>query len=788
MRRQGMFGSWSLVWSMLVLTGLTMGGIAPGALASGLLVPTDRSLPPLRIQDHLVSTTIRDQVAITRLTQTFRNDTDQRLEATYIFPLPEHADLTDFRMSFNGTMVEGEVLPAEEARRIYESIVRQARDPGLIEFIGRRLLRMRVFPVEPKSDTTIEISYQQVCQPISGMRGYHYPLRTPATDGRAFGTLRFEVTLETGESLKNIWSPTHAVEIVREGEHKASIAYESAGGTLEEDFLLLYATDERDLGLSVVAHREKEDQPGHFLLVLTPKQLWPSDSIEPQDVVFVLDTSGSMAGEKIIQARQALAYCLTQLNDADRFAVVRFSTGVDVFREELVAADAAARTEAEKFVRGFTAAGGTNIHDALVRALGFRMKESERPFVVVFLTDGQGSRTPPQIMEQVGKAAGDDPRVRLFPFGVGHDVNTRLLDALAETYRGRPTYVQPGENLELVLGDFFSVISRPVLTQVEIRLPEIGASERFPVSLGDLYHGQQVILAGRFANATTGEVRLSALREGKRVEYVWPKVSFEYEATATYVPRVWAGRKIAFLLDEIRKHGESGEMVQEVVALAQQYGIQTPYTSWLVAPEGRPGRPARAQHFGLPLDPMSPQAEDRLRRIAPSAAAPGGGGGGGFGGRDGGLEEVARMDEAERGMREDAGKAATETARMRQGLRELESMDGARLNEARLAYRTFNERTYRRVGRILSDVAITAETNLVLVRFASDAWFELVTRRPDLRLVLAASRDAAVVLTKETAILVLDQPRTMKDGEPVPDELIDAFSDAQREQMGWIRR
>ena len=197
---------------------------APMAWGAGLLAPSDVTLPPLRVTAHSVDATVRDQIALTTVQQTFRNETNRRLEATYVFPLPENAELTNFEMSFNGKMVEGKVLPAEEAARIYESIVRQSKDPGLIEFIGRRLLQMRVFPIEPNCDTKIQVKYQQVCRPISGMSGYHYPLRTaktasmPGGGGESYGSVRFNVSLHTSAPLKNLWSPTHSVEVVRDGE------------------------------------------------------------------------------------------------------------------------------------------------------------------------------------------------------------------------------------------------------------------------------------------------------------------------------------------------------------------------------------------------------------------------------------------------------------------------------------------------------------------------------------------------------------------------------------------
>jgi len=170
---------------------------------------------------------------------------------------------------------------------------------------------------------------------------------------------------------------------------------------------------------------------------------------------------------------------------------------------DLADADREHKDAARKFVGEFSARGGTNIAEALSQAAGLNPGESGRPFVVVFLTDGQGNRSADEIMSTVKSAAGD-ASLRIFPFGVGHEVNTKLLDRLANEYTGRPTYVQPGEDLELVLGDFFGTISHPVLTDLELDLPDIRVTERFPVSLGDLYHGQRLTIAGKFAEPPPG--------------------------------------------------------------------------------------------------------------------------------------------------------------------------------------------------------------------------------------------------------------------------------------------
>ena len=790
-----------------ILSVLSVVLFASQATASGLLVPTDENLPPLRITDHLVNVSIHDQVGLTTLTQTFHNDTNRRLEGTYIFPMPEEADLTNFQMTFNGKMVEGEVLPADEARQIYESIVRRQKDPGLIEFIGRRLLRMRVFPIEPKSDTTIQLSYQQVLRPISEMRGYHYPLRTRKTSGHAYGTVRFAVELESQQPIKNIWSPTHSVEIIRDGDYKAKIAYEAAGGSLEDDFILLYSTDSSDLGLSVIAHKPDENNAGHFLLLLSPKQLWPEEEYQPQDVVFVLDTSGSMGGDKIVQARDALKYCINQLDGRDRFSVVRFSTGFDALYEDVREATSDNKAEAGRFVDKFKAAGGTNISDTLAHVAqmaggsGFKPDEAVRPFVVVFLTDGQGNRDAEEILNRLEGAAKRDgqdarpTRLRIFPFGVGHDVNTMLLDRLANGYHGRPVYVQPGENLELILGDFFATISQPVLTNLALSLPDIGVTERFPVTLGDLYAGQQLTIAGQFRTEQTGPIKLTATRNGKQIEYSWPRVAFDNTEQADYVDSIWAGRKIAWMIDEIRQHGENDEMIKEIVALSQAHGIQTPYTSWLVAPEGRPGPTDLViRHRGRQVDMLRAVPANTIAPNAPRREVPGGGGGGGgFGGGRGGGEssdgfalgdETLSFEEAELGVSQKTGRAATTVSRAQEALRRLESVDDSRLNQNILPVRTINKRTYNQIGPFLVDATIDEKRELVYVLFASEAYFDLVMARIDLKEVFAAARNVIIPAGQKHAIVIVDQKPDKNDATEPTIEVLERFSPEWRELLG----
>lgn len=815
--------------------------VAPTALAAGVLVPENGAARgSLRMVDHLVDVKIVDRVAITTLTQTFENTTDQRLEGTYIFPIAEGADLTNFKLSFNGKMVEGEVLPADEAREVYESIVRRMKDPGLIEFIGRRLLKARIFPIEPKSTTTIEIQYQQVVDTTGGVLRYHYPLRTPGHDSRAYGKVAFNVDLRMKSSeLKTAWSPSHDVEVVRDGEHRATVAFEKTGIDLNQDFMLLFDSDDSEVGFSLVTNREDDER--YFLAVLSPKQVWDDAKEIPSDYVFVIDTSGSMAGEKIEQVREALKYCVSSLRGSDRFSIVRFSTGHDVVFDTLSEVNAQSREEATEAIARYTARGGTNIDGALTAALAIFDRSIDndpadmknRRKVIVFLTDGQGDRDWEQTRQVLtDKIDGDlKPHLRVFPFGVGTDVNTKLLDAIALGYGGAPTYVQPGQNLEYTLGDFFSIFSEPVLTNLKLTLPDVGAFEMYPPELGDLYNGRQIVLVGQFNENKQGRVVLTARRGDEDVRYVWENINFTDQDPAGFsVARLWAGRKIAYLIDRLRLVGDNEELKTELMELSTKYGIQTPYSSWLVTPEGRPMGAGDVLSFNMR---MQDDERGRFRAMdsvgSPASAPPPKSFGRGSGGSDDAFEGGAMRESSQSMARGEAVAEAellndrnvapvihlvnasnaalardgrpvgggdddstnwwnADAAESESGLAAIQlgttlnSMRGAigdaglgvlnETNQRSFAFRRINGRNYSNVGGVLMDVAYgervnelvtlnagRAEADLELINFTnlnfgSDAYFEVVIERPDLREALAAATYAVIMLDANNALLV----------------------------------
>jgi len=303
--------------------------------ASGLLLPREPELPPLAIKSHRVNVEIRDGVATSKLAEVFVNNTDRRLEATYVFPVPAGATITDFAMYINGKRQAGEVVEADKARRVYEDIVRRMRDPGLLEYMGRNMLKMRVFPIEPRSTQKIELSYSYALPFESGLYRYTFPLKTGQKASRVLDDVTFSVEITSTNALANIYSPTHKVGISREGENRAVVGFEESGGTLDRDFVLYYGLAQEDFGLNLLTYRP-EGKDGYFALMIAPRLGIKDEDVLPKDVAFVLDVSGSMQQEnRIGSAKKAIEFCLNALNPRDRFAVLPFSTSVEKFREGL---------------------------------------------------------------------------------------------------------------------------------------------------------------------------------------------------------------------------------------------------------------------------------------------------------------------------------------------------------------------------------------------------------------------------------------------------------------------
>jgi Ca-activated chloride channel family protein len=428
----------------------------------------------------------------------------------------------------------------------------------------------------------VRLSFQQVLPEDQGTLEWRYPLATERLNGEPVETVTVEVAVASDADLKAVYSPSHAVHVTRDGERRARIAWGRERAVQDRDLVLYLGRSPDAVGFALVSAKPAGED-GTFFAVLAPKATVAEKDRVPKDVVFVLDTSGSMEDGKLEQAVKAVSMGIETLRPVDRFNVIAFSTSVVHFRGAPVLASGENPAAARAWLAGFRATGGTNIEGALRAALS--TDAHGRLLLVVFVTDGLptvGERDPDAIVR--GALASNRSKARVFTFGVGADLDVGLLDRIAEGTGGARDYVAGTEELEPATGRFYAKVSEPVLTDVRVDLgPDV--YDVYPQRVPDLFAGQQVVLFGRYRAAGTRTLRLTGTVAGKQAAFE-AAGTLRADAGPAYLPRLWAQRKVAFLLDAIRLNGEAKELVDEVVRLATRHAIVTPYTSGLVVEDG----------------------------------------------------------------------------------------------------------------------------------------------------------------------------------------------------------
>lgn len=532
-----------------------------------------------------VNTNIRQQVAVTRVKMELYNPGSVQAEGSFLFPLPKDAVVSQFDLWIDGEPVKGKLMEAAEARGIYEEIVRSQMDPALLEFVGRGVFQASVFPIPAGGSRLFEMEYTETLVSERGLVRYAYPFNMEKYLNSPLQQAVIRVRVESQEAVQAIYSPTHAVDIQRDSNNRFQVTYEASQVVPNSDFTLYYSLGEAQ-ALHLMTYRDPYDSnsaDGYFLLLMAPPVNKEQAKVA-KDVLLVLDRSGSMEGEKFRQAQDALRYVLGRLNEDDRFWLMTFNSSADRFSKELSPASRA--NQALQWVDQLWAAGSTNIDLALQEAAA--VADPERPTYVIFLTDGlptEGETSSAQILANFQRHAGEN--LRVFSFGVGYDVDTYLLDSLSQDHHGVSTYVKPGEALDERLSGFYEKISTPVMTNMELDLQPAGAYDLYPNPLPDLFAGSQIVVVGRYRTPGAITARLSG-RVGDRMQSMtFPGLEFTADDAMrqnpnSFIPRLWATRKIGYLLNKVRLDGPDQETVDQIVRLSIRYGIVTPYTSYLV--------------------------------------------------------------------------------------------------------------------------------------------------------------------------------------------------------------
>ena len=585
------------LWLLLFLAAMLVLGSPALTRADGFILPDHPDIhlrQSYRIDFHQVEIEINNGVAEVRVDQAFTNLLNTPLEVTYLFPIPAEAAIDRFSLVVDGKEIMAELYDRDEARRIYEKIVRERRDPALLEYAGKGLFRTSVFPIPAHGTRRVKLSYRQVVAAQGDLRSLIYPLGTEKYSAEPLDRVEVKVTINAKEMINNLYSPSHPLTILSRSEHKIVAKYAAANVLPRADLRLFYQLAEpADFQATVLTYRSERGEDGYFMLLASPRAELPAAAVQPKTILFVLDRSGSMSGQKLSQAKAALRTILPNLNAKDRFNLIIYNDKVENFKSLPCAAGKREIEQALSFVDEINALGSTDIDRALRAALDQCAKEEkERGKYVIFLTDGQptaGEISFPRIREKV-KAA-NTMQARVFVFGLGFDVNTDLLDGLAVDNRGLAGYIKPDEDLETAVAGLYRQIQNPVLTDLKLSCDGVTMTDILPSEMPDLFYGQQLVLTGRYHGHGGATITLSGLAAGKKRSFSYREdfPAGEDRLEMAFVARLWAQRKIGYLLDQLRQLSPDSasrqELIDEIVRLAKTFGIATEYTSFLVLEE-----------------------------------------------------------------------------------------------------------------------------------------------------------------------------------------------------------
>jgi Ca-activated chloride channel family protein len=548
-----------------------------------------------KIKDLSIQAKVVEQVAKVQVSQSFVNTGSRQMEVSFIFPLPYDGAVDQLTLLIDGKEFPAKLLAAKEARRVYEDIVRKNRDPALLEWMGTGMFQTSVFPVPPGAERKVTLRYTQLCRKADGLTDFLFPLSTAKYTTHPVEQVSVEVSIESQQEIKNVYSPTHSIEIKRPDNKHAQVSYVRKNEVPGSDFRLFWDVGKGPVGATVLSYRPSDKEDGYFLLLASPEITAPDASRPRKTVIFAVDRSGSMSGEKIEQAKAALKFVLNNLRDGDLFNIIAYDSEIESFRPELQKFNDETRQAALGFVSGIYAGGSTNIDGALKTALS-QLKDANQPSFVLFLTDGIPTTGETNEAKIVANArAENSTRARIFAFGVGYDLNSRLLDKLVRENFGLSEFVRPHEDIEARVAALYSRIGAPVMTDMNLQFSLEGVTAAdgqpvnrvYPKKVYDLFAGEQLMVVGRYQKSGAAKVSVSGSISGKEQKFDFPAQLVEHSSdeSQAFIEKLWAMRRVGEILDEIDLKGRNEELVKELVTLATKHGILTPYTAFLADEE-----------------------------------------------------------------------------------------------------------------------------------------------------------------------------------------------------------
>jgi Ca-activated chloride channel family protein len=563
---------------------LSAGIRADGGIFFPLPIPT-----PLSVKFHKVTVAIDNGVAQTRIDQAFINTSGRALtEGKYVFPVPAGASVNKFGVSIDGVVYPATVMSREQAQAFFQEEVKTSNQASLLQYTGNGAYSLNLSAIASGETRRVQITYEEVLGKENGLTRYLYPLNTEKFSYSLIDTVSISVSIRNQSPITSVYSPTHMIAVSRVDKYNARADFLSVNSRPNTDFELFYKVSDDEISFHLFTYKEK-DADGYFLMLMTPQYIDKSAAPIAKDIAFTIDRSGSMMGDKVLQAKQALTFCLNRLNPADYFNIVSFSETVTSNSPEFLTATAANIQGAVSYVQLIQAGGNTDIAQALTTSLG-AIKGSVKPHYVIFLTDGQptaGQTNPDSIVAIVGRANSNEAKI--FSVGFGYDVNTVLIDRLSNGSGGYAVYCDPAGSVQDAVANLYKMIETPLLIKPQMTIRGIETFGIVPENLPDLFAGTEIAIYGRYKNEAAAFVSLSGTVSGSPKTLTYPAYYPSEHTDYPFVPRLWASQRIAVMLAKIKSGvlttAQESAAIDTLIAMSVGYGIVTPYTSQIFAPQ-----------------------------------------------------------------------------------------------------------------------------------------------------------------------------------------------------------
>ncbi len=553
------------------------------------------------------------------VTQEFENPFDEKIEAVYTFPLPQNAAVDDMTMIVGDRTVRGKILRREEAEAVYEAAKTNGQTASLLNQERPNIFTQSVANILPGEQIKITISYVETLKYEDGAYEFVFPMVVgpryvpgsatgapvsvkgngfapntdrvpdasritpqPVPEGMRVGhDISLDVTLDAGVPIDALSSKTHEVNVERPDDHRARVTLKDQAAIPNKDFVLRYDVAGRKIEDALLTHAS--DKGGYFTLILQPPLRITAEDVTPKELVFVLDTSGSMSGFPIEKAKETMKLALDNLYPSDTFNLITFSGDEHILFPAPVPATKENLAKAQAFLETRQGGGGTEMMKAIKASMD-PSDASDHVRIVCFMTDGYVGND----MEIIGEVQ-RHPNARVFAFGIGGSVNRFLLDGMAKYGRGEVEYVALNDDGSAAARRFHERVRNPLLTDISIDWNGLPVADVYPKSIPDLFGAKPVILTGRYTGVGKGTIRLKGKMSGVDFVREIPVDFSKAESRNDVLSTLWARTRVDDLMSQDFKGAQQGVMKddvkQAVIQLGLDYRLMTQFTSFVAVEE-----------------------------------------------------------------------------------------------------------------------------------------------------------------------------------------------------------